>query len=988
MGPKAASGFYLGRKPAALLALLLAALLLALAVLGALYGRCLQEVEALRAAAAPPSPTAGPKEEGAGCCPPSPGPGPGPGPGSTRPPGAWDNSRLPRALLPLHYELRLWPRVSPGQPGPFVFSGQVNITVRCAQDTATVVLHSAELELWGAAVRGPLPEGPAGGGGGGGGIEVAELWLEERQEYAVLALRRSLRAGGRYVLQLSFRGPLSEDLDGLFLTRYTDQGQSSMLIASQLEPTYARTVYPCFDEPAMKATFNIIIVHHPSYVALSNMPAIDTSEMKDENGSLWTVTTFNTTLKMSTYLTAFVVCDFDYITRTERGNEIRIWGRKEAIKNGYAEYALNITGPLFSFLEDLFNVSYPLSKTDLVALPDFGAGAMENWGLITFQESSLMYIPSDQSGGKKAMICLIVSHELGHQWFGNLVTMNWWNDLWLNEGFASYFEYVGASYMEPRLPLNKIFYYHMLQPVLREDKEIAARSLSAREEKIKGTFSLVGLFDIFTYSKGASIIWMLSSFLTERLFNKALNSYLKAFSFSSVNQDDLWTHIQMVVDAQNEVQLPASVKNIMDSWTCQNGFPVLTLNLSTGIISQEQFYNKRTENNTTYNNTWIVPISWIRNGSAQPLVWLDKSSKMFPEMQISDSEHDWILLNMNMTGYYRVNYDPLHLKRLAQLLEKDPKAIPVVNRLHLIDDAFTLAQAGYIEIESVFELTKYLAKEDEMFVWYTVLSNLIPDNLENILNNYELYPFLKKYLLKRMLPIYHYYASIIRQNVDALADDYSDQIYLEKLINTACWLGLQDCLNLSSELYTKWMENPDNEIPFTIKRTICCYGVAMGSDKEWDFAWKMFNHNNSKEIDKDIMLFAMSCTRESWLLYRYLQYSLNNSLLSSNNTAIIISNVASTEIGQRIAWEFVTENWLLLNERHGNGILQRLLRIMENFVNTDLQIQELQLFYNTTLDEDLRTATTETLQFAKFANKERRKLIARFTDWLRKNIDD
>uniref|UniRef100_A0A8C4WJP9 Aminopeptidase n=1 Tax=Gopherus evgoodei TaxID=1825980 RepID=A0A8C4WJP9_9SAUR len=883
MGPKAASGFYLGRKLAALLALLLAALLLALAVLGALYGRCLQEVEELRAAAAPASPTASLEEEGAGCCPPT--SSPRPSPGSTRPPGVWDNPRLPRALLPLHYELRLWPRVSPGQPGPFVFSGQVNITVRCAQDTATVLLHSSELELWGAAVRGPLLEGP---GGGGSSIEVAELWLEERQEYAVLGLRRSLRAGGRYVLQLSFRGPLSEDLDGLFLTRYTDQGQSSMLIASQLEPTYARTVYPCFDEPAMKATFNIIIVHHPSYVALSNMPAIDTSEMKDENGSLWTVTTFNTTLKMSTYLTAFVVCDFDYITRTERGNEIRIWGRKEAIENGHADYALNITGPLFSFLEDLFNISYPLSKTDLVALPDFAANAMENWGLMTFQESALMYIPRDQFGSKKAMICLIVSHEIGHQWFGNLVTMNWWNDLWLNEGFASYFEYIGASYIEPRLPLNKFFYYHILQPVLREDKEIAARSLSAREEKINETFSLVGLFDIFTYSK--------------------VKKKIKYFAFISFFK---------VVDAQNEVQLPASVKKIMDSWTCQNGFPVLTLNLSTGIISQEQFYNKRTENNTTYNNTWIVPISWIRNGSAQPLVWLDKSSKMFPEMQITDSEHDWILLNVNMAGYYRVNYDPLHLKRLAKLLEKDPKAIPVVNRLHLIDDAFTLAQAGYIEIESAFELTKYLAKEDEMFVWYSVLSNLIPDNLENILNNYELYPFLKKYLLKRMLPIYHYYASIIRQNFDALADDYFDQIHLEKIINTACWLGLQDCLNLSSELYTKWMENPDNDIPFTIKRTICCYGVAMGSDKEWDFAWKMYNHHNSTGIDKDIMLFAMSCTRESWLLYRYLQYSLNNSLLSSDNISIVISNVAATEIGQRIAWEFVTENWLLLNERYG-----------------------------------------------------------------------
>uniref|UniRef100_A0A8D2P309 Laeverin n=1 Tax=Zosterops lateralis melanops TaxID=1220523 RepID=A0A8D2P309_ZOSLA len=611
-----------------------------------------------------------------------------------------------------------------------------------------------------------------------------------------------------------------------------------MLIASQMEPTYARRVYPCFDEPAMKATFNIRIIHDPSYVALSNMPAIDVSEVKDENGSLWTVTTFNTSLKMSTYLTAFVICDFDYVTRTERGNEIRIWARKEAVKNGYVDYALNITGQIFSFLEDILNVSYPLPKTDLVALPDFGAGGMENWGLIIFQEASLMNFPSDEFTRRKAMIALIVSHELGHQWFGNLVTMNWWNDLWLNEGLTSYFEFV--FFLQ-----DKIFYAHVVQPILREDSEIA-RSLSESEDNIKASFSLMFLFDNITYSK----------------------SYLKEFSFSNANQDDLWTHIQMVVDAQDEVQLPAPVKQIMDSWTCQNGFPVLTLNLTTGTISQEQFFNKNNRKSTdSYNNTWIIPISWMRNGSSQPLTWLDKSSKIFPEMQISESEYDWILLNVNLSGYYRVNYDQINLKRLARLLESDPKVRSCLFS-QLIDDVFALTDFGYVPIETALELTKYLAREDELFVWNVVLLNLIPDNFESTLKNHEVYPLLKKYLLKRMLPIYHYYAGFIWQNIDALEDDYFAQLYLEKLLATACWLGLQDCLDLSSELYAKWRGNPDYKIPFLIRRTVCCYGVAVGSDKEWNFAWEMYNRTDSVEEDDDILLYAMSCAKESWLLYR------------------------------------------------------------------------------------------------------------------------
>ncbi|XP_053911418.1 aminopeptidase Q [Cuculus canorus] len=957
-----ARGLYVGRRAAALLATLLLALLAALLALAALYGRCRQE--------APPSPPAPPPASRIPAAP-------------LGPAAASSGSRLPRHLQPLHYDLELWPRARREQGGPLWFSGQVNITVRSRREAAAVTLHSAGLRPRGhPEVRGPLSRP-------GAALRVAAVRQDEEGEVLVLEMRERLQAGQRYVLQLGFQGWLHEDLYGLFFSRYSHQGRSSMLIASQLEPTYARRVYPCFDEPAMKATFNIRIVHDPSYVALSNMPAIDVSEMKDENGSLWAVTTFNTSLKMSTYLTAFVICDFDYVTRTERGNEIRIWARKEAVKNGHLDYALNITGAIFSFLEDLLNVSYPLPKTDLVALPEFGAGAMENWGLVTFQESSLMYLPSHKFTCRKAMIAIIVSHELGHQWFGNLVTMKWWNDLWLNEGLASYFEYLGATFVEPKLSLDKIFYDHVVQPVLRDDNEIGFRSLSEREDRINGSFSLMSLFDSITYNKGAAITWMLSGFLTEKLFIRALTSYLKEFSFSNANQDDLWTHIQMVVDAQDEVQLPASVKQIMDTWTCQNGFPVLTLNLTTGTISQEQFLNKKNESSTdSYNNTWIIPISWMRNGSSQPLMWLDKSSKVFPEMQVSESEYDWILLNVNLSGFYRVNYDQLNLKRLARLLENDPKAIPAVSRFQLIDDIFALTQFGYIQIETALELTKYLAREDELFIWNTVLLHLIPDDLESTLKNYEVYPLLKKYLLKRMSPIYNYYAGFIRQNVDALEDDYFAQVYLEKLFTTACWLGLQDCLNLSSELYARWMDNPEVKIPFLIRRTVCCYGVAMGSDKEWNFAWEMYNHNESTEEDKDMLLFAMSCAKESWLIYRYLQYGLSHTLSSSNCTSVIIHYVVTKDTGHRIAWEFVTENWPLLSERYGKELLHDVLRVMERFVNTDVQIQELQVFYNTTLEEYERLAATQLLESARSENMERREILTKLANWLQKNVED
>ncbi|XP_036136048.1 aminopeptidase Q [Molossus molossus] len=990
MGPCSSSGFYVSRSAALLLAGLAAAILLALAVLAALYGHRARvapsEFHNCGVSDAGPSPPDELGESPSGRKPdPTREPAVAATPDTWRPSGPWDQQRLPPWLVPLHYELELWPRLRPDELSPpaLSFTGRINITVRCTVATARLLLHSVFLDCDNIEVRGPLSLG--NGNATVGRVPVDNLWFALDMHYMVLELREALQPGSLYELQLSFLGPVYQDTrEGLFLNFYTDQGERRVLLASQMEPTFARNVFPCFDEPALKATFNITIIHHPSYVALSNMPKLGQSEKEDANGNKWTVTTFYTTPPMPTYLAAFAVCDYDHVSRTERGKEIRIWARKDAIANGNADFALNITGPIFSFLEDLFNISYPLPKTDIIALPNFDDRAMENWGLLMFDESLLLQ-PDDQLTDKKMVISHVVSHEIGHQWFGNLVTMRWWNNIWLNEGFASYFEFLVMNYFNPKFPGNEVFFSNVLYDILREDHALMSRAVSMKVENFTETSEINELFDLFTYNKGASMTRMLSSFLNENLFISALKSYLETFSYSNAEQDDLWRHFQMAIDDQSKIVLPTTVKSIMDSWTYQSGFPIITLNVSTGVMKQEPFYLEKVKNQTllTHNDTWIVPILWMKNGTTQSLVWLDKSSKLFPEMQVSDSDHDWVILNLNMSGYYRVNYDKLGWKKLNQLLEKDPKAIPVIHRLQLIDDAFSLSKNNYIEIETALDLTKYLAKEDEIIVWHAVLVNLLPRNVVSDVSDYDIYTLLKKYLLKRLTSIWNIYSTIICENVAALQDDYLALISLEKLFEAVCLLGLEDCLQLSRELFKNWMNHPENEIPYPIKTVILCYGIALGSDKEWDFLLNIYT-NNTKAEEKFQLVYAMSCSKHPWILNRYMEYAITTSLFDFNETNVI-DIVAASEVGRYVARDFLVNHWQAVSERYGTQSLVTLMYIIGRTISTDLQIMELQQFFSPMLEEHQRLTAHAKLQAIKNENLKNKNQSARIAAWLRKN---
>lgn len=971
MGPKASSGFYLSRTSALLLAVLLAALLLALIVLAALYGRTMgserggqsdpEDSIISNITESPFSFTLPTKTPG--------------------PPGIWDHPRLPPHLYPVHYDLELWPRMEPDGEGKYLMSGQVTITVRCVSDTDTILLHCYKLNVTRVLIT-SIEET-------GGDINVTRIWYSSRHQYLVLHLDTALLQGRNYSLYLDYTGTLSDDYSGLFISHYKDLEQERVLVGSELEPASARTVYPCFDEPALKATFKTTIVHNSSYVALSNMPAIAMYEREDENGTKWTVTTFNTTLKMSTYITAFVVCDFDYVNMTERGSEIRVWARKEVVQKGYANFALAIAGPMLSFMEDFLNVPYPLQKTDFVAMPQLSVGAMENWGLITFEESSLMYNPDKKFTTSRALTSLIVAHEIGHQWFGNLVTMKWWNDIWLNEGFASYMEYAGASLADPKLRLNEFFMVHNLINIFDRDTRSTARAVSVKEDDIGHVDDIVLLFDEFTYDKASALLRMASTFLTEKLFIKGISSYLKKFSFSNADQDDLWNHMQMFIDDQDEVHLPTSLKKIMDSWTWKRGIPLVTVNTSTGTLTQDQFKTANADNTTSDNNhTWIIPIYWMKNGVQQPTVWLDTKTKTVPEMTTMDNE--WIILNINVTGYYRINYDEKNWNNLAKTLEEKPQVLSVVNRMQLIDDVFTLTNSGYLEYETALSLTRYLEQEMEVIVWYIVLKHM--NSYKKSLVTYHSFPHLKKYILKRIKPIFQHYASVLQRNFDETADDFFVHTGIDLIFKTACSFGMPDCLSLASDIYTKWMANiSNNEIPQSIKGTVYCYGIAVGGEKEWDHAWSVYNKSDLTDVwDYSYLKHSLSCTKEPWLLYRYLD---NVMLDGAHSLMDTFTDMFKNDIGRHIAWEFLKENWHRLKDEASADetelLFERLVTDLGWKATSELQFQEMQLFITTAMDESLRESEVQRLEKRKKARLEWVNIVnTKIIDWLQKNTLD
>ncbi|NXS37058.1 AMPN Aminopeptidase, partial [Pomatostomus ruficeps] len=861
-------------------------------------------------------------------------------PTTPAPNNPWNRWRLPATLKPESYEVSLQPFLTPDANNMYIFKGNSSVVFVCEEATDLILIHSNKLNY---TMQGSF-HATLQAEGGGNAPAISRTWLETPTQYLVVQLASPLQQGQRYRLSSSFTGELADDLAGFYRSEYIDEsGNKKVVATTQMQAADARKAFPCFDEPAMKANFTVTLIHPPSYTAISNMPEKNRKQQMI-NGETWNVTEFHTTPRMSTYLLAFIVSQFTYTERASEKPQIRIWGRPKAINESQGDYALSVTGPILRFFEAHYNTPYPLPKSDQVGLPDFNAGAMENWGLVTYRENSLLFDAAYSSIGNKERVVTVIAHELAHQWFGNLVTLRWWNDLWLNEGFASYVEYLGADSAEPTWNIKDLMVLNELYAVMATDALASSHPLSFREDEINTPAQISEVFDSIAYSKGASVLRMLSSFLTEDIFKQGLQSYLHTFAYSNTIYADLWVHLQEAVE-KNNVQLPDTISNIMDRWTLQMGFPVVTVDTRTGTVNQTHFLLDPTstvDRPSVFNYIWIIPITWMTGSTrGNSSYWLTKVTDTNNQFKLNSPS--WLLLNLNVTGYFRVNYNQENWDQLLNQLGTNHEVFPVINRAQIIDDAFNLARAKYINVTLALSTTRFLSRETAYMPWQAALNNL--QYFQLMFDRSEVFGAMSRYMKKQVTPLFNHYKNITNGWKDipaGLMDQYNEV----NAISTACSYGITECQELAADYLRRWQQNvSNNPVPPNLRSSIYCNMVATGGEEAWDFLWSRFQEAHVvSEADK--LRTALSCSPHPWILNRYLEYTLDPTKIRKQDATSTINSIASNVVGQPLAWDFIRGNWRTLFSQYGGGSFSfsRLILSVTQRFSSEFELQQLEQF--------------------------------------------
>jgi len=849
--------------------------------------------------------------------------------------------KLPKQVVPLEYSIRIVPDIA-----KLTFAGSEKIKVKATAPIRELVLNSAELEIAKASVDETQ-------------LSPDAIRLDPNDELLTIALPDELPAG-EHAIALEFSGKITPKGRGLYYMPYQEQGTGAKKIAlgTQFEPSDARRFFPCWDEPSFRARFQVTAVVPENWLAVSNMPIESERKINVPEGSK--EVRFQQTPPMSSYLNVFVAGELDLIETKAAGTQIRVIATKG--KAEWGRYALESTAQILQYYNDYFGVRYPLPKLDQIAIPGGFGGAMENWGGITYYESALLFDPKKSSAATRQRIYEVIAHETAHQWFGDLVTMAWWDNLWLNEGFASW---MGSKCTAHFNPDWEVWLAKNIQrdPTRRTGiaKEVAmegdARSTThAIQQPVANESDANSAFDDITYRKGQSFLRMLESFLSENAFRDGIRRYMAAHKYSNSTTADLW-------DALSEAS-GKPVGEIAAGWTEQPGFPVVIMKRDGDKISlsQERF-------TINFPNApaleWKIPLTYFFVGENKI-----ESRLMTGKIDnLPNVASDRVIkLNANGAGNYRVQYDEPSWKGLLSALPK----LNVEDRVNLLSDSWALAQANRADASLYLELIGKLPRRHELA------------ERDQIVNAFD---YINRLLLGDPVreKFQAYARSILQPTFDELGwEPKKNEISRDSLLRASLIVALgdlndQEIIAGCKKRFEKFLVDPASLAP-DLRASVCFVVGQNGDEAIWNKLHELGLKTTSIE-EKQNYYDALAVARDPKLAAKALQISLTDELPTSR-ALHLVGKVERYSENPDLAGDFAKTNMKALIEKTDALGANTFAPSLFVFFSEKSRADELKTYAKSNLPATSAKEVAKAVDEVEFRAEFKRRLVPQLRSWI------